>query len=307
LVDRECLAFAESWQLGDLNDSTLAVLRSTPAPLNTAIGPGVVVTEKTIPGPPGVPEQRLLIVTPSGLGPKAPVFFYIHGGGYVFGKPEDMVVFASTLAKECDCVVVLPSYRLAPETRWPGPIEDLYAALCWLRDHATTVGVDTSRIAIGGSSAGGGHAAALALYARARGGPSISFQLLHCPQLDDREVANPYLGEYGWKREHNRYGWTSLLGMPAGGPDVPAEAVPARALDLSRLPPAYIGTGALDLFAESCLTYSQRLMAAGVAVELHVIPGGYHGFEFMVPEAAISKLQMSDISRVLKSAFGTAA
>jgi acetyl esterase/lipase len=306
LVDPELLGFADSFQRGELSDDTLHTMRaSTPLP-ETPPELGVTVVGRHIPGLAGAPDVRLLILTPEGLGVDAPALIFIHGGGYVAGKPEQMQPWGMKLAKQTGCVVVLPSYRLAPETRWPGPVEDLYAALCWLTDKAGDLGVDHARIAIGGSSAGGGHAAALALHVRAHGGPPILFQLLLSPMLDDRDVSDPFAGEFVWPRQANRYGWSSLLGMPAGGPDVPTKAVPGRVEDLSGLPPAYIGVGALDLFAESNIEYARRLMAAGVSTELHVLPGAYHGFEFLVPEAAVSKVAMADVPRALRAAFNKA-
>jgi acetyl esterase/lipase len=311
LVDPECRGVLEILDSPAPTDATLAALRAGSGRvaeiIDVTVDAGVTLTQRTIPGPRGAPDVRLLILTPVGLESAMPALLYFHGGGFIAGSPDIMIGWGGKLAKDVGCVIVLPTYRLAPETRWPGPIEDLYATLCWVGDNTDILRIDPARIAIGGGSAGGGHAAALALHVRKLGGPKILHQLLMFPMLDDRPAANPYAGEFGWTREHDRFGWTALLGVPAGSKDVPAEAVPGRVLDLSGLPPAYIGIGALDLFVDSNLDYAKRLMHCGVPVELHVFPGGYHGFEFVAPNAAISQIAIADIPRVLRSAFARAA
>jgi acetyl esterase/lipase len=211
------------------------------------------------------------------------------------------------LARELGCVVVSVDYRLAPETTFPGAVEDCYAALRWLHAEARTLGVDVGRIAIGGESAGGGLAASLALLARDRGEVPLAFQLLIYPMLDDRTGVtvepSPTVGEFGWSRESNRFGWASLLGRDPGGADVSPYAAAARAEDLAGLPPAYIAVGTLDLFLEENLEYARRLMRAGIPTELHVYPGAYHGFQGMAPEARISKAFVNDYFAALTLAL----
>lgn len=239
--------------------------------------------ERFIPGPAGAPDVRILHYVPPGMAAdKRPALLNIHGGGYVIGTPDQNDAANRARAVKLGCPVFATSYRLAPETPFPGAVEDCYATLCWIHDNADELGVDPARIAISGESAGGGHAAALTLHARRKGGPAICFQLLDAPMLDDRTCAaadpHPYCGEFTWTPELNRFGWQSLLGMEPGGPDVPEEAVPARVSDLSGLPPAFIIVGALDLFLEEDLEYARRLTRAGVPVELHVVPGAFHGY-----------------------------
>jgi triacylglycerol lipase len=239
--------------------------------------------EKVIPGPEGAPELRISCYTPPGLGAGPhPALLNIHGGGYVIGSPMQNDPANRERAVTLGCPVYAASYRLAPETQWPGAVEDCYAVLCWMHDHAGELGIDPARIAISGESAGGGHAAALTIHARNRGGPPICFQMLDSPMLDDRTGSSPdphpHTGVVTWSAEHNRFGWRSLLGREPGGDDVPAEAVPARVADLSGLPPTCIVIGGIDLFLEESIEYARRLSRAGVPVELHVIPGGYHGF-----------------------------
>lgn len=243
-----------------------------------------------VPGAAGAPDVRVLLYTPvSNAGGRRPACLHMHGGGYVLGSPELNDASNLALAAALDCVVVSVDYRLAPETPFPGALEDCYAALKWLWENADRLGVDRDRIAIAGESAGAGHAAALAIHARDRREVSICFQLLDSPMLDDRTGSahepHPYCGEFAWPPENNRFGWRALLGVEPGGPDVPTAAVPARTDDLAGLPPTFIAVGALDLFLEENLEYARRLIRAGVPTELHVIPGAFHGFGAAGPDA----------------------
>jgi triacylglycerol lipase len=184
-----------------------------------------------------------------------------------------------------------------------------------MHDNAAELSIDPARIALSGESAGGGHAAALALYARdmARkngGGPAICFLLLDAPMLDDRTAASPdphpHVGHFIWTPDKNAFGWSALLGVEAGGPDVPAAAVPARAADLTDLPPTFIDVGALDLFLEEDMEFVRRLTRAGVPAELHVIPGAYHGFDLAQdsPQVKLANaLRQGALSRALNLAL----
>ena len=158
--------------------------------------------------------------------------------------------------------------------------------------NADALGVDRKRIAVGGESAGGGHAAMLAIAARDRKEIPLAFQLLIYPMLDDRTGSTRpvprHIGAFVWTAESNRFGWTSLLGIPAGSPRVPPGSVPARVENLAGLPPAFIVTGAIDLFVDEDIEYARRLVAAGVPTELHVVPGAYHGYDLLVPNAKVS-------------------
>jgi triacylglycerol lipase len=224
---------------------------------------------------------RTRVYRPS-LDADLPAVAYFHGGGWVAGDLDLYDSTARDIAAASGAVVVSVDYRLAPETTFPGAVEDAYAALTWLHAEAAALGVDPARIAVGGESAGGGHAAALAIYARDRGEIPILFQSLDSPMLDDRTGStgepHPWCGEFVWPAANNRYGWQALLGMPPGGPDTPYGAAPARVEDLSGLPPAFIIVGGLDLFLEENMEYARRLIRAGVPAELHVIPGGFHGY-----------------------------
>lgn len=211
---------------------------------------------------------------------------WIHGGGYVFGSAKQDDTLCLRFSESLGITVASVDYRLAPEHPYPAPLEDCYAALTWL---AALPSVDANRVAIGGASAGGGLAAALALLARDRGADpdavSPVFQLLVYPMLDDRSSSSPANPNHRlWDPRANEFGWTSYL----GGAD-PAVAVPARRADLSGLPPAWIGVGTHDLFHDEDLEYARRLVEAGVPCQVEVIPGAFHGFDLVAAKLPVSR------------------
>ncbi|MHA6720210.1 alpha/beta hydrolase [Sphingomonas sp. RS6] len=236
-----------------------------------------------------------------------PAVLHIHGGGFIVGRPQDTYVTSQRLAAELDCVVVEADYRLSPETRFPGPMKDCYAALVWLHANADRLGVDRQRIAIMGESAGGGLAAMVALAARDRGHIALCCQILIYPMLDDRTGSTrpvpPFIGTIGWNAPSNRYGWSAFLGVPAGSVQVPAGAVPARAATLAGLPPTFIGVGAIDLFVGEDIAYAQRLIDAGVRTDLTVVPGAYHGFDFLAPQSRAAIGFTAAWKQTLRTAF----
>ena len=249
--------------------------------------------ERMIPGAEGAPDVPIVVIGVAADTPPRPAVLHIHGGGYITGSVAEGMVPLQLLSATHGCVVVSVDYRLAPETRFPGSLEDNYAALRWLHANAKELGVDRSRLALLGESAGGGHVAALAIAARDRAEVPIAMQVMIYPMLDDRtgstRAVPPHLGAFVWDAAANRFGWSSLLGVAAGCDSVPHGAVPARVKNLRGLPPAFIGTGSIDLFVEEDIAYAQRLIQAGVPTELFIAPGGYHGFDIIVPEASISK------------------
>jgi acetyl esterase/lipase len=262
----------------------------------------------------GGPDVRIFTVGRSSEGRLRPGLLYTHGGGYISGNTATSWPTFSGLqkiAEEHDCVIVSVDYRLAPETPFPGALEDSYAALKWLHANADLLGVNPNRIAIMGESAGGGLAATLTIAARDRGEIPIIFQLLVYPMLDDRTGSGrepaPHIGTFIWTRESNRFGWSSLLGVPAGAPNVPRGSVPARVTDLRGLPPTYIGVGSLDLFVDEDIEFARRLVDAGVPTEFYLAPGAYHGFFFLAPEAAISKRFSASYNAALAGAFASSA
>ena len=268
----------------------------------------VSTRDVNISGPPGAPSVRCRLYTPSVTVTNAPALLWIHGGGFTVGNLDQDDILAAKLVDDAACVVVSVEYRLAPEFPFPAGVEDCYAALCWLTVSAGELGVDLSRIAVGGESAGGGLAAGVALMARDRGKVALAYQLLLCPCLDDRhitqssyEITDPQT----WNRTRSLQGWRAYLGGELGQKDVSPYAAPARAGDLGGLPPAYLMVGELDLMRDDTLDYASRLMRAGVSTELHIWPGAFHGFEVMVPHATISKQAVGDYIAALKRALGT--
>ena len=207
------------------------------------------------------------------------------------------------LTHNLQCVIVSADYRLAPETSFPGNVEDAYAALAWAATKGAGHGIDPACIGVMGESAGGGLAAALALLARDRGEHRLAFQHLIYPMLDDRTCVladpHPYAGEFIWTTASNHFGWKALLGQEPGAPDISPYAAPARAEDLAGLPPTYIGTAALDLFVEENLDYARRLLRAGVPLELHVYPGAFHAFN-IVPGAKVAAAARRDSLEALR-------
>lgn len=250
------------------------------------------VTTVRAPGPEGAPDVPLLICRPVGVSAPAGCLYYIHGGGMMFGDNRGGLPGMLDHAEQLRLAVVSVEYRLAPETPHPGPVEDCYAGLAWTVAHAGELGIDPARVIVGGGSAGGGLSAAVALLARDRGGPALSGQLLICPMLDDRNNTPSSVQMAGlgvWDRAANHVGWTALLGDARGGPDVSPYAAPARATDLSGLPPAFIDVGSAETFRDEDVAYASRIWQAGGSAELHVWPGGSHGFAGMVPQAALSQ------------------
>jgi acetyl esterase/lipase len=266
--------------------------------------------ERHIPGPPGAPEVRLWVVDPAPSEKGKPLFLHMHGGGFMMIGPGWMPLLQG-IATDCHCVVVSVDYRLAPETRYPGALEDNYAALKWVHAHAAELGIDRSKIAVGGESAGGTHAASLAIHARDRNKEDvpICFQLLIYPALDDRtgssHPAPPAIGHFMWTPSANRFAWSSLLGVPAGSSKVQAAAVPARVASVAGLPPAWIGVGSIDLFVEEDMEYARRLVHAGVGTEFLVVRGAFHGFDLLVPDAEVSKQFSASWKSALRKAFAT--
>ncbi len=299
LVDPQLLPLLESFPPLRLSDGFLPVLRA--APSQFTVNPADVARTdqalRQVPGPTGAPEVGVVIYRPRGAVGALPCIFHIHGGGYVIGAATGNEAMHRPMAVNLGCMIVSVAYRLAPETRFPGAVEDCYAALRWLVANAAELGVDPERIGVMGESAGGGLAAAFALLVRDRSEYSLAFQHLIYPMIDDRtciaENPHPYTGEFIWSAQSNRFGWESLLGHPPGGDGVSPYAAAARAAELTGLPPTYIATGALDHFLDENLAYALRLTRAGVPVELHVYPGVYHGFQWAT-EAEVTKLAARD-------------
>ncbi|MBX7431730.1 alpha/beta hydrolase [Mycobacterium sp. Y57] len=238
---------------------------------------------------------------PDGGTTPGPALLWIHGGGYVLGDAAQDDVLCRRFARELGVTVASVNYRLAPEHPYPAPVEDCYSALRWL---SALPAVDPDRVAIGGASAGGGLAAALALHTRDRGEIPLTAQLLVYPMVDDRTVERSGLDNPGhrlWNQSSNRFGWRSYL----GGAD-PEVAVPARRRDLAGLPPAWVGVGTLDLFHDEDLAYAARLRDAGVPCEVTVVDGAFHGFDGVAPKTEVSRSFFDSQCAMLRKSFAPA-
>jgi len=267
--------------------------------------------EHRAPGPPGAPDISLLVSRPRGLRAPSAAIYVTHGGGMIAGSNRLGILEFVEWAVEFGAVVVSVEYRLAPEHPDPAPTEDCYAGLIWTAANANALRIDSRRLIVAGASAGGGLAAAMALMARDRIGPALIGQMLLCPMLDDRRStpsSKMLNGEGVWDRTANLTGWTALLGHRQGGASVSHYAAPARAVDLSNLPPAFIDVGSVEVFRDEAVNYASRIWQAGGSAELHVWPGGYHGFDSLAPTAAVSRASRSTrtdwVRRLLESQDG---
>lgn len=250
-----------------------------------------------VPGDPPVPVR---VHRPLGVDGPLPCVYSMHGGGFVLGTHAMDDGLFDRWCPQMGIVGVSVDYRLAPEAPYPAPLEDCYAGLRWVHDHADELGVDLERLGVQGLSAGGGLAAGLALLARDRGEVPVAFQLLVSPMLDDRQVTpSSRLDDLPvWNRESNAFGWRSYLGDLYGRDDIPGYAAPARAVDLAGLPPAFVSVGTLDGFRDEDVDYALRLNQASVPTELHVYPGAPHGFQ-IATEADVCRRSLRDIDEWL--------
>jgi acetyl esterase len=270
---------------------------------------GITVTNLTVPGRDSLPDVPVRIYTPDKpAGPAGPAgILFVHGGGFTTGDLDLEHASAVPLCRTLGVVLVSVDYRLAPENPYPAGLDDCYTASRWFAEHAEEYGVDPARIAVRGSSAGGGLCAALSLLARDRGGPAIEFQYLAVSELDDRLStisATDFVDTPIFNRPLAEQSWDAYLGPGRrGGSDVPVYAAPARATDLTGLPPAYLSAMAYDPLRDEGIQYAQALLAAGVPVELHVFPGTFHG-SALVATAQISQRERTNGNAAMRSGLG---
>lgn len=268
---------------------------------------GLVIENREIPGREGDPPVPVRIYQPEQRsGAPTPGILYIHGGGFFVGSIDTEHAAGVNLARELGVVVASVEYRLAPEHHYPAGLEDCYAALQWFHGAAGELGLDTSRIAICGSSAGGGLSAALALLARDRGGPAICFQYLGIPELDDRldtPSMQAFVDTPMWSRPAAEKSWEWYLGDLWGRDDVPYTAAPARAENLTGLPPAYVSVMEFDPLRDEGIDYAVRLIRSGVPCELHHFPGTFHG-SGMAMNAAVNQRAAAETTAVWRKVFG---
>jgi acetyl esterase/lipase len=258
------------------------------AGIETPDNPNVVKEDRLVPGPAGEPDVAVRVYRPVDRPGPLPGVYFIHGGGMILGNVEGEDPVATLICDQVGAVVVSVEYRLSPEHPHPAPAEDSYAGLKWMADNAAELGVDPARLGIYGASAGGGLVIAVALMARDRGGPALTFMMPIYPMIDDRNEtpSSQEIVDIGiWDRAGNVEAWAWYL----GGKPADQYAAPARAEDLTGLPPAFIDVGTVDLFRDEDIAFAQRLMQAGVPTELHVHPGSYHASETVAMDAALSK------------------
>jgi acetyl esterase/lipase len=279
-----------------MNEMTAALA----ADLDTS---GVSWEDKAIPGPEGDPDVPIRIYRSEAATGVNAGLFYIHGGGFIVGDVESSHGQCVAVCRGLGITVVSVDYRLAPETAFPGPLEDCYAALAWTSDNAASLNIDAARLGIMGVSAGGGLSAATALLARDRGGPALCFQYLGIPELDDR-LDTVSMREFTdtplWNRPNALVSWDCYLGerYQRGAEDVPGYAAPARMEDLSGLPPAYVSTMEFDPLRDEGILYALRLLQAGVRTELHTFPGTFHGSSLFA-DVPVSQRENEELFAVL--------
>ncbi|MDC0188191.1 alpha/beta hydrolase [bacterium] len=264
----------------------------------------IVKEDRNISAPDALLELVVRIYKPTQVSGSLPGIFFIHGGGMIMGSIETENHKAAMLCKTIQSIVVSVEYRLAPENPHPAQVQDCYEALVWMSKNAAELGFDTDRLAIVGGSAGGGLAIATALMARDQKFPKLIFQMANYPMIDDRNEtpSSKEITDVGiWDRKANIEAWDWYL----GGKNADEYAAPARALDLSGLPPTFIDVGELDLFRDEDIEFAKRLLQAGVSTELHVYPGAYHASESFAPEAELSKQIWTKRIEALKRALKT--
>ncbi len=252
----------------------------------------------------GAPPVPVRVYRPPASG-LLPGLVWIHGGGFVVGSVAVEHAGTAAVALEAEVVVVSVEYRLAPEHPFPAGLDDCWAALAWVGAEAPSLGIDPERLGVGGLSAGGGLSAALALRSRDEAGPTLAFQLLGIPELDDR-LDTPSMREFTdtplWNAHLAEVSWTYYLGQDVEArrdAEISPYAAPARATTLAGLPPAYLCTSELDPLRDEGIDYARRLMQAGVPVELHHFPGTFHG-STLVTEAAVSKRMHAELVGALR-------
>lgn len=251
---------------------------------------------------------RLRIYQPVNPAHETPVLIWMHGGGYIIGKPEIEDSVCIQFVRELGISIVSVDYRLAPQHPFPAGLEDCYSALMWAKANSAQFGFDVKRIGVGGTSAGGGLAAALAQLALDRKEVSPIFQLLTYPMLDDQTSLRTDIDDSNsptWSQKNNRFGWESYLGKSFGKEEIPQYAVPARRSDLSGLPNAWIGVGMLDVFYDEDKRYAERLREAGVHCEVEIVQGAFHGFDVIDPTPPlVQEFRRSQISALRKYLAG---
>ncbi len=263
----------------------------------------VTTEDRSIPGPGPKAEFPVRLYTPrTRFGGPSPALVFFHGGAFVIGDRYTEELRCLRYCAEAGCVVVSVDYRLAPEDPFPAGVDDCYAGLLWTVAHAAELGIDPRRVGVGGSSAGGALAAAVALMARDRGGPALAVQILNYPVIDDR-MRSASMRSFSatplWTSGATADMWRHYLGDPDSRGDVSPYAAPGRAEDLSGLPPAYVLTAELDPLRDEGIEYATRLMAAGVPTELHTVAGACHGFDIIAADGTLGQRAIEEQVRAV--------
>lgn len=311
LIDSELLKFFnDAPRGGDINAQNLAMMNqgfiTQSKSFQDPASANVKAFKKTIVSPSGNKINVFVYQPDDQQGRIRPGILHMHGGGFVAGSADMNEGFCKKMAYDLNAVVVSVDYRLATEAPFPEALEDSYAALLWMSRESKELGIDNSKLAVTGESAGGGLAAELAFLVRDRKEVSLVLQYLTQPMLDDRTGVtidvSPYLGQYVWTRGSNQFGWSTYLHQPAGSASVPYPAVPARIENLQGLAPCFIVSGALDLLAVENLSYAERLASQGVPTGIHVYPGALHGF-MNAASTELAKDYYEERKRVFQKAF----
>lgn len=277
----------------DLVEGTTALLKSG----------SVDYEARSIPGPDGAPDVRVIMFRPPTVKGAVPAILYVHGGGMIAGTPDMQAGMLDRLASQTDALIISVDYRLAPETPFPGGLEDVYAALVWLQDQAAMLGVDPDRITVMGDSGGGCLAAATALLARDRGKIRLRAQVLIYPMLDlrtggaDAPADDPMTGEFVWTRAQNQHAWSAVRGDLAADDPRFGYLSPAFMRNLSGLPATFIVTGALDLFRDEDVAFAHRLWQAAVPTDLVVYANAVHGFD-LLPSSLAERVRHDVVKNV---------
>jgi len=247
----------------------------------------------------------LSVLRPVESADELPVLYWMHGGGMVIGNRHMDDARLIEWCRQLGCVCVSVEYRLAPEAPYPTPLDDCEAGLRFIVERAHELRIDPQRVGVGGRSAGGALAAGLVLRWRDDANVPVAFQYLEYPMLDDRGLtASSQLVESSvWTRESNAFGWRSYLGDRCGTDDVPADAAPARATELSGLPSTFIGVGTADCLRDESIDFAARLCRAAVPTELHVYAGAVHGFD-MFADTSVARTAAHDSADWLARQFG---
>lgn len=278
----------------------MATMPLPPEPPDHVVREDVVVSD-----PEGRFDPMVRVFRPRAADAPLPAVLWMHGGGFMFGSGLTDDPRLVQWAESLPAVVVSVEYRMGPEHPFPAALDDCYTALRWMHDESEALGIDRTRLAVAGASAGGNLAAALSLLARDRGEIPLVHQMLIYPMLDDRNLtASSHIVDAPiWSRNANFLGWRAYLGHEPGGDSTPIYAAPTRATDLEGLPAAFVSVGALDIFRDEDVEYALRLWASGVSTELHVYPGAPHGFEVIAPFAAVSVQAERDITNAIERAL----